>query len=158
MSSPLNSAEINARAAQVTEHAAHLHTRAARRRATLDAARDQAVGVTGTASSPDGAIRATVDAGGMLTGLVLAPSVQQLNVRQLAAALVQVAQEAAAQARGAVREVYTPLRNEGVVRDMPVLLPETAPAPSPAPPAPVRRRPAAAEDDFSGPVLKEEGW
>jgi hypothetical protein len=153
----LNSAEINARAAQVTAHAAHLHTQAARRRATLDAAREQAVGVTGSASSPDGAVRATVDAGGMLTGLVLAPSVQQLNVRQLAALVLQVSQEAAAQARGAVREVYTPLRKEGVVRDMPVLLPETAPAPPPAVSAPVRR-PVQREEDFSGPVMKDESW
>lgn len=152
----LNSAEINARAAQITERAAHLHTNAARRRATLDAARTQAVGVTGSASSPDGAVRATVDAGGMLTGLVLTPAVQQLNVRQLGDLVLRTAQEAAAQARGAVREVYRPLQNEGVVRDMPVLLPEPAPAPVPSPP-PVQR-PAPPEDDFSGPVMKEEGW
>lgn len=157
MNQPLNSAEINARAAQVTEHAAHLHTMAARRRATLDAARSQAVGVTGSASSPDGVVRATVDAGGMLTGLVLAPAAQQLNVRQLAALVLQVTQEAAAQARGAVREVYTPLRKEGVVRDMPVLLPETAPPPAPAPAVPVRR-PVHRDEDFSGPVMKDEGW
>ncbi|MEU0880339.1 YbaB/EbfC family nucleoid-associated protein [Lentzea sp. NPDC005914] len=157
MSSPLNAAEINARAAQVTERAAHLHTQAGRRRKTLDAARTQAVSVTASASDPDGSVKATVDAGGMLTGLVLTPAVQQLNVRQLAALVVRVTQEAAAQARGAVRQVYSPLQNEGVVRDMPVLLPEVAPPAAAPAPAPVRR-PVQREEDFSGPVMKDEGW
>ena len=158
MSSPeLNADALNARAAQLTAQSEELYSRVHRRNETLAAARAQAIGMTGSASSPDGAVRATVDAGGMLTGLVLTPAVQQLNVRQLAALVVSVTQEAAAQARGAVRLVYSPLQNEGVVRDMPVLLPEAAPAPPPAPAAPVRR-PVHRDEDFSGPVMKDEGW
>ncbi|GLZ31146.1 hypothetical protein Lesp02_33340 [Lentzea sp. NBRC 105346] len=152
----MNTAELNARAAQLSEQAAHLYSRARRRNETLQAAKAQAVAATGEASSSDGAVRATVDAGGMLTGLVLGPAVSELNPRQLAALVVQVTQQAAASARAAVRSVYTPLQDEGVVREAPVLLPEVAPAPVQAPP--VRRRPEVSDDDFGGPVMKEQGW
>ena len=153
----MNSAELNARAAQLTEQLAHTYSRVHRRNETLRAAREQAVAATGEASSSDGAVRAMVDAGGMLTGLVLSPAVSGMNPRQLAALVVQVTQQAAASARAAVRGVYTPLRNEGVLRDEPLLLPEPAAPAAAPPPAPVRR-PEVADDDFGGPVMKEQGW
>lgn len=159
MSSPdLNAETLNARAAQLTEQSAHLYSRVHRRNETLAAAKEQAVRATGSASSSDGSVRAVVDAGGMLTDLVLAPSAQQMTPRQLAAVVVQVTQQAASVARAAVRNVYTPLQNEGVLREAPVLLPEVQ-APPPAAPPPARpRRAEAQDDDFGGPVMKEQGW
>lgn len=154
----MNSAELNAQAAQLTERTAHVYSRVHRRNETLAAAREQAVAATGSASSSDGSVRVSVDAGGMLTDLVLAPGALQQNPRQLAAVVVQVAQQAAAVARAAVRDVYAPLQNEGVVREAPVLLPEVAaPPPVAAPPARPRRQ-EVADDEFGGPVMKEQGW
>lgn len=149
----MNSDELNRRAGELTARAADLYSRVHRREETLRAARERAVAATGEASAPDGSVRVTVDAGGMVTGLELAPSALASNPARLAALVVRVAQEAAGQARAAVREVYTPLQREGVLRDAPVLLPEpTSPRVAPPP------RPRHRDDDFERPVLRDEGW
>ncbi|WP_053716213.1 YbaB/EbfC family nucleoid-associated protein [Saccharothrix sp. NRRL B-16348] len=149
----MNSDELNRRAGELTARAADLYSRVHRREETLRAARERAVAATGEASAPDGSVRVTVDAGGMVTGLELAPSALASNPARLAALVVRVAQEAAGQARAAVREVYTPLQREGVLRDAPVLLPEpTSPRVAPPP------RPRPRDDDFERPVLRDDGW
>ncbi|MBB5807801.1 hypothetical protein F4560_007569 [Saccharothrix ecbatanensis] len=151
-----SSEELNRRAAQLTEQAAHLYSRVHRRNETLRAARERAIAATGEASSPDGSVRVSVDAGGMLTGLELAPSALGQDPRRLAALVVGIAQEAAGRARAAVRDVYTPLQNEGVVREAPVLLPE--PPTRPPTPPPPSSRPQPRDADFDGPVMRDEGW
>lgn len=115
------------RARQLGAEAAHLYGVTKRRKETLRAAEEQALKVIGEASSPDGSVKATVDAGGMLTELVLSDKARR--VPDLAGLITSVTQEAAADARAAVREMYEPLRGEGIVRGLPVLLPEPVSAP-----------------------------
>jgi hypothetical protein len=116
---------LTERARQLSAEAEHLYSVTKRRKETLCAAKEQALEVTGEASSPDGSVRATVDAGGMLTDLVLTDRARRMP--GLAGVITTVTQEAAARARAAVRETYEPLRREGIVRGMPVLLPGPAP-------------------------------
>lgn len=121
--------ELTERARHLGAEAEHLYGVTKRRKDAARAARQQALGATGEASS-DGAVRVTVDAGGMLTGLVLTAKALRKGPGDLAGLIAAVARQAAASARAAVRQVYEPLRDEGVVRELPVLLPEsTAPAP-----------------------------
>lgn len=115
---------LTERVRQLSAEAEHLYGVTKRRKEALRAAREQALEVTGEASSPDGSVRATVDAGGMLTDLVL--TAKALRTADLAGLITTVTQEAAGRARAAVRETYEPLRGEGIVRGMPVLLPEPA--------------------------------
>lgn len=136
------SGDLTERARQLSAEAEHLHSVTKRRKETEVAARKQALAVTGEAASPDGSVRVTADAGGMPTDLVLKPGATDAN--DLAQLVLQVAQQAAARAREAVRAVYEPLEAEGIVRGMPVLLPE--PAPTHEPPA---RPPARADEDAS---------
>jgi hypothetical protein len=90
----------------------------------------------------------------MLTSLFLAPGVRQLDPRELAALITAVTQQAAAGPRAALRHTYTQLHNEGLVKQMPSLLPEPAP---PAPP--VRpRRPEPREEETDRPIMRDEGW
>lgn len=131
-------------ARQLGAEAEHLYSVTKRRREALRAAETQALRATGDAASADGAVRVRVDAGGMVTSLVLAPAALRKDPDELAALVTSVIQEAAGRARAAVRGVYEPLRGEGIVRGTPVLLP--APAPEAEPP--VRRRPAP-EDETS---------
>lgn len=128
--------------------------KAIRRRDSLQAADRQAVTETGEATSPDGLVRARVDAGGMLTSLFLAPGVRQLDPRELAALITTVTQQAAAQPRAAIRRTFTQLHNEGLVKQMPALLPEPA---APAPPA-RPRRPEPREEETDRPIMRDEGW
>jgi hypothetical protein len=118
---------LTERARQLSAEAEHLYGVTRRRKEALRAAKEQALKVTGEASSPDGSVRATVDAGGMLTDLAL--TAKALRTTDLAGVITTVTQDAAARARAAVREMYEPLRGEGIVREMPVLLPEPAPRP-----------------------------
>ncbi|SFR06782.1 YbaB/EbfC DNA-binding family protein [Lentzea waywayandensis] len=128
--------------------------KAKRRRDTLLAAQRQSTSETGEASSSDGLVRARVDAGGMLTGLFLAPGVRQLDPRELAALITSVTQQAAAAPRAAIRRTYEQLHNEGLVKQMPALLPE----PVVAPPVSRPRRPEPVEDEPDRPVLRDQGW
>ncbi len=130
------------RARQLSADAEHLHSVTKRRRETMAAAEKQALAVTGEAASPDGSVRVTADAGGMPTGLVLKPNAMDAN--DLSPLVLEVAQQAAARARAAVRAVYEPLEAEGIVRGTPVLLP--APTPTLEPPA---RRPAKVDEEAS---------
>lgn len=113
------------RARQLSAEAEHLYGVTKRRKEALRVAKEQALKITGEASSPDGSVRATVDAGGMLTDLVLTDKARRMA--DLADVITTVTQEAAARARAAVRETYEPLRGEGIVRGVPVLLPGPAP-------------------------------
>lgn len=119
---------LTERARQLGAEAEHLYGVTKRRKEALRTAKEQALKVTGEASSPDGSVRATVDAGGMLTDLAL--TAKALRTTDLAGLITTVTQEAATRARAAVRETYEPLRGEGIVREMPVLLPELAPQPA----------------------------
>ncbi|MFJ5990500.1 YbaB/EbfC family nucleoid-associated protein [Lentzea sp. NPDC092896] len=127
--------------------------RAKRRRDTLLAAQHQSSSEVGEASSSDGLVRARVDAGGMLTGLFLAPGVRQLDPRALAALITSVTQQAAAVPRAAIRRTYEQLNDEGLLKQMPALLPVPVVAPVSRP-----RRPEPVEDEPDRPVLRDQGW
>jgi hypothetical protein len=114
-------------ARQLSAEAEHLYGVTKRRKEALRVAKEQALAASGEASSPDGSVRATVDAGGMLTNLVFSAKALRAEPRDLAALVITVTQQAAARARAAVHEVYAPLRESGVTRGVPVLLPESAP-------------------------------
>ncbi|GLZ31150.1 hypothetical protein Lesp02_33380 [Lentzea sp. NBRC 105346] len=143
---------------QLVAQGAYLLERAKRRHEAVQSTREQALRTTGEAASSDGQVRVVVDGGGMVTSLVLGPGVLQQNPRQLAAVITEVCQLAASRARAGIWQAYTRLENEGLLKHMPLLLPEPV-APPPAP-APVRapRRPEVPDDDFGGPVMKEQGW
>ena len=123
--------ELTERARQLGAEAEHLYGVTKRRKEAARTAERQALGVSGEASSADGAVRVAVDAGGMVTDLVLTAKAMRKEPGDLAGLITAVARQAAARARAAVRQVYEPLRNEGVLRDMPVLLPEPASAAQP---------------------------
>lgn len=125
--------EFVEQARELGAQAEHLYGVTKRRKEALRVAEQQALRAAGEAASPDGAVRVTVDAGGMVTDLVLSRDAMRLAPGDLAALVTSVVQEAAGRARAAVRGVYEPLRDEGIVRGLPVLLP----APQAAPP--VRR-------------------
>lgn len=86
-------------------------------RAKLAAVREsqgQALAVTGEASSRDGSVRAVVDATGVVTSLVFAPSsFERSTPEKLAQTAVATIQSAAAKARATVSETLAPIRAEG---------------------------------------------
>lgn len=128
--------DLTEQAARLVAEAEHVYSVTRRRKEALRAAEAQALGATGEAAAADGSVRATVDAAGMLTGLELTSTALRATPEDLARLVITVTQQAAARARGAVRDVYEPLRGEGIVRGVPVLLP-----PPPADEPPVRPEP-----------------
>ena len=137
--------ELTERARQLSAEAAHLYEVTRHRKEAVRVAERQALDAGGEATSPDGAVRVTVDAGGMLTGLVLTAKALRRQPGDLAGLITEVTQQAAASARAAVRQVYEPLREEGILREMPLLLP--------SPPVPARPR-----KDYEEEASFEERW
>jgi YbaB/EbfC DNA-binding family len=125
-------AGLNERARQLSAEATHLYGVTKRRKEALLTAKEQALKATGEAESRDGSVRATVDAGGMLIDLTLTAEALRMKPGDLAGLVTTVTQQAAARAREAVRQTYDSLRNEGIVRGIPVLLPEPTPQPEPS--------------------------
>ncbi len=136
--------EARMTSAQLVERSAHVLTTAIRRRAAVEQAEQAIAAATGSASSPDGAVTATVDAWGTLTSL-------RVNGHDaLAATVTAVVRQAAEQARSGVRSTMEGLLNEGVLREPPLGRPEplrltAVPAAPlhPVPVAPAPPRPAA---------------
>src|SRR6266498_4101108 len=78
--------------------------------AAVQQAQSAALSATGQATSRDGSVRVTVDATGVVTALEFAPSAfQKSTPERLGAATVATIQEAAAKARGQMRETLAPL-------------------------------------------------
>ena len=83
------------------------------RLANIQQVQQQAMAATGEASSQDGSVRALVDATGVVTSLVLAPSVfERSTPERLAQTVVATIQRAAAQARGRMSAAMTPAAPE----------------------------------------------
>ncbi|MDQ3785614.1 MAG: YbaB/EbfC family nucleoid-associated protein [Actinomycetota bacterium] len=117
-------AELDERARQLSAEAQHLYSITKRRKEALRSAEERARSATGEAVSQDGSVHASVDAGGMLTGLVLTPAALRKSPGELASLVTEVTRQATARARADVRQVYESLRDEGVLRSVPSLLPE----------------------------------
>lgn len=139
-------AGLTERARQLGAEAEHLYGVTKRRKEALREAEEQALKTTGEAESRDGSVRATVDAGGMLTNLTLTTEALRMTPGDLAGLVTTVTQQAAAQAREAVRQTYESLRNEGIVRGVPVLLP--GPTPQAEPPSHPRRKEVEEEASY----------
>jgi hypothetical protein len=131
---------LNDRARRLSEEAAHVYGMTKRRKEALRTAEEQAQAANGEAASADGSVRAKVDAGGMLTELGLTAEALRAGPHELARLVTAVTQQAAADARAQVRHTYERLRNEGIVRGIPALLPEPAAAAT-------QRRPKPPEEE-----------
>lgn len=94
---------------QADEAMAHLKSRIE----GVKAAQQQAMGVTGEATSKDGVVRAVVDSTGVVTSLTLAPSAFDRGTpERLAQTVVATIQSAAAQARGRMSAAMAEIRGE----------------------------------------------
>jgi DNA-binding protein YbaB len=81
--------------------------------AAVEEAQRTALSGTGAATSRDGSVRVTVDATGVVTALAFSDGAfQRSTPERLAAATVATIQEAAAQARGQLRQTLAPLTSE----------------------------------------------
>lgn len=88
--------------------------------ASVQQAQQQALQARGEATSQDGSVRAVVDATGVVTSLVFAPSVFDKSTPQrLAQTVVATIQSAAAQARGRMAAAMAPVRadDEGLTAE-----------------------------------------
>ena len=140
--------------------------------------------LSGTASSPDGAVTVTVGGGGALRNVSFGPRADEMPKERLAAAIMATAQKAQAQASQQILAIMSPLIGEDsdamrFVREQ-IPSPEEPeddvresypgqqaldeePADDPAPP-PTRapRRPVADDDDddygLDSPLSREETW
>lgn len=110
-------------ASQLAAQAEHLYGATKRRNEAARAAEADALRITAESASPDGSVSVRVDAGGMLIDLALTAEALRARPTELATKVLEVAQRAAAQARVGVRQVYEPLRREGITRGIPMLLP-----------------------------------
>ncbi|GAB2968268.1 YbaB/EbfC family nucleoid-associated protein [Saccharothrix stipae] len=163
---------INARAAALQEATGERLSRMKRRNEALLQAQSRMKSTTATATSPDNAVQATVDSGGMLIDLRISPTARG----DIARLVLDTAQRAAAQIRSETHRLHEQLRVEGVLRDIPLLPPPPPAPPPPAPPptpsgsapprpassrpAPSRPKPASRDDDDDEPraVLRDESW
>jgi DNA-binding protein YbaB len=106
--------------------------------AVREAQRDVAA-TTGTATSRDGGVRAEVDATGVVTALVFAPTAfERSTPERLAQTAVATIQAAAAQARARVSETMAPVRasGSGMLAAAAAALPELDPNALSVPPVP----------------------
>ncbi|MEU4446755.1 YbaB/EbfC family nucleoid-associated protein [Actinosynnema sp. NPDC050801] len=151
---------INARAAALQEATGERLSRMKRRNEALLQAQSRMRSTTATATSPDNAVQATVDSGGMLIDLRVSPTARG----DIARLVLDTAQRAAAQIRSETHRLHEQLRAEGVLRDIPLLPPQpTSPPPSGSAlprSAPSRPKPASRDDDDDEPraVLRDESW
>ncbi|MEU4801921.1 YbaB/EbfC family nucleoid-associated protein [Actinosynnema sp. NPDC023587] len=115
-----------------------------RSRDQLASVQRELAGVTATATSPDGAVTATVGARGSLTGLELADAAYRLRPGQLAQVILRTAREAATEAAERTYRVLGPVLPAGT--DPEALVRGTADLrPDEIAPPPQRRR--AVDDD-----------
>ncbi|HWC79084.1 MAG TPA: YbaB/EbfC family nucleoid-associated protein [Pseudonocardiaceae bacterium] len=68
--------------------------------------------LTGTVSSPDGAVTVTVNAGGALQNLTFGPRAEEMPRAQLSALIVSTARRAQAKAAGQITGIMAPLIGE----------------------------------------------
>lgn len=93
-----------------------------RRTATLKEAQQRAAGVSGTATSRDGAVTVSVNAAGVVTDVRLAPNTfDRTTPEKLARTITELARGAAGDARAQTESIFAPLQ-EGVP-DLPDILP-----------------------------------
>jgi hypothetical protein len=111
--------DLDALAERVNAQSDHLRAKTSQRRLAREWAEKEVAAVRGTAASGDGLVRATVDNAGVLLELELSPLARRAGAVDLGLVITSVVQQAAARARNQVREVYSTLQNEGVIKALP---------------------------------------
>ncbi|SES47191.1 YbaB/EbfC family nucleoid-associated protein [Actinokineospora terrae] len=149
-------ARLEARNAAMRENVAGLLADLNRRTSELADAQGRVAAVTGSATSPDGLVRAVVNPAGVLTELTLAPTAfTRSTPEKLARLVVATAQAAAGSARDQVDALLAPLQAgtdlsslvEGAPSFADLLRPPAAATPPPAAP---RHAAEDDDDDFGG--------
>lgn len=100
---------INARAAALQEATGERLSRMKRRNEAMLQAQSRMKNITATATSPDNAVQATVDSGGMLVDLRISPTAKG----DIARLVVDAVQRAAAQVRSETHRLHEELRRKG---------------------------------------------
>lgn len=139
-------AELERRNAAMREQVEQMLSDLQRRTEGLREAHAAAAEVTGQATAPDGRVRASVDADGVLGDLRLAPSAfDRTTPEALARTIAEVVRQATADAQARVAETLAHFTEAGV--DLPDLVPGAPSLRTPVPPQPSRSR----RDDDVGP-------
>lgn len=134
--------------------------------AQLQETQAQAMAITATAVSKDGAVRATVDSAGALTSLEFsANAFERTTPDKLARLATETVQQAVAKARTELNDVLAPAQ-QGAGIDLSELLPgvpslaDLIPKPPVVPqPSTSPRRPAPPSDDDDGDsFMDRSGW
>ena len=125
-----------------------------------ESARAALADTTGTAGSPDGAVRVSVDTAGVLTGIEFGAAARDLpagelaktvlqTVRQARVAVLREAEDRVAEAVGEFSEAVAVLRRQRAELEEPSGAQPPAPSTpaSSAPPSPARPHPASAPDE-----------
>lgn len=134
--------------------------------AELQETQAQAMAITATAVSKDGAVRASVDSAGALTSLEFsANAFERTTPDKLARLATETVQQAVAKARTELNEVLAPAQ-QGPSIDLSEMLPgvpslaDLIPKPPVVPqPSTQSRRPAPPPDDDDGvSIMDRSGW
>ncbi|KAA2264618.1 YbaB/EbfC family nucleoid-associated protein [Solihabitans fulvus] len=160
-------AELEARNAAMREQVDGLLAELRKKTDELKDTQAKAFAVTADAVSPDGTVRASVDATGVLTKLEFAPSsFERSTPEKLARTATETILQAAGKARAQVSEAFEPLQDGPSIDlsemlpglpSMKDLIPPVPPLPQPSAEAPQRRaRPA--DDDEEGGFMERTSW
>ncbi|MCE7000513.1 YbaB/EbfC family nucleoid-associated protein [Saccharothrix sp. S26] len=159
-------AELEARNAAMREQVDSLLAELKDKTAQLRETQAQAMAITATAVSKDGAVRATVDSAGALTSLEFsANAFERTTPDKLARLATETVRQAVAQARTRLNEVLAPAQ-QGPSIDLSEMLPgvpslaDLIPQPPAVPEPSTRpRRPAPPSDDDDGDsIMDRSGW
>ncbi|MEV8437072.1 YbaB/EbfC family nucleoid-associated protein [Actinosynnema sp. NPDC051121] len=159
-------AELEARNAAMREQVDSLLAELKKKTAQLQETQAQAMAITATAVSKDGAVRATVDSAGALTALEFsANAFERTTPDKLARLATETVQQAVAKARTELNEVLAPAQ-QGPSIDLSEMLPgvpslaDLIPKPPVVPePSTRSRRPAPPPDDDDGvSIMDRSGW
>ncbi|MEU4741917.1 YbaB/EbfC family nucleoid-associated protein [Actinosynnema sp. NPDC023658] len=159
-------AELEARNAAMREQVDSLLGELREKTAELRETQAQAMAITATAVSKDGAVRATVDSAGALTSLELsANAFERTTPDKLARLVTETVQQAIAKARTELNEVLAPAQ-QGASIDLSEMLPGVPSLADLIPQPPVvpqsstpPRRPAPPSDDDDGDsIMDRSGW
>ncbi|MFD0199443.1 MULTISPECIES: YbaB/EbfC family nucleoid-associated protein [Saccharothrix] len=159
-------AELEARNAAMREQVDSLLAELRKKTDELRETQAQAMAITATAVSKDGAVRATVDSAGALTSLEFsANAFERTTPDKLARLATETVRQAVAKARTELNEVLTPAQ-QGASVDLAEMLPgvpslaDLIPQPPVVPqPSTQPRRPAPRSDDDDGDsIMDRSGW
>ena len=170
MTDPDQRAMLEARNATLRSQVNSMLVNLERQTSALRDAQAQAQAATGRATSPDGQVTAEVNASGIATDLRLEPTAfDRTSPERLARSILQVLQQAAADARQKADAALAPLQQD--MPDLPDLFPgapalkDLMPKPMPVPDNAQQQSPAAprpprpaGDDDEPGPIMREDKW